>query len=386
MNVLQDVLIYMRRLLKTQSNAGISDQLLIDYVNRFCTIDLPARITSFDLKRTYTFFTKANVDMYNMPLYSLQTPTLANSQAISYYPVYQGFSDPVYINGVETPYFNQPSTFYRVFTNQALMQPNIAYGDGGTTYTIRIGQQPLLRGHVDITGVIQAANAINALVPDDPIIGNSLNTNVPVSSVTPRVIVATTSATGANMIVTDSGQFLSADNNLGLLMAQGKSPYGNQSLGVYGLTSNVVDYENATIYVTFPQPVPAGVPINVTCQYYQPGMPRGVMFYSNSIIFRSPPNSQYKVEMTGTLTPAAYLASTDAIQFAYMSEYIARGATRKILSDTGDVEQFNFYEPLFKEQELLVWKRSQRIITAVKTPSIFSVQTGAGYNNYQGFN
>jgi hypothetical protein len=199
MNVLQDVLIYMRRLLKTQSNAGISDQLLIDYVNRFCTIDLPARITSFDLKRTYTFFTKANVDMYNMPLYSLQTPTLANSQAISYYPVYQGFSDPVYINGVETPYFNQPSTFYRVFTNQALMQPNIAFGDGGTTYTIRIGQQPLLRGHVDITGVIQAANAINALVPDDPIIGNSLNTNVPVSSVTPRVVVATTSATGANM-------------------------------------------------------------------------------------------------------------------------------------------------------------------------------------------
>ena len=28
-----------------------------------------------------------------------------------------------------------------------------------------------------------------------------------------------------------------------------------------------------------------------------------------------------------------------------MCEYIARGAARKILSDTGDIEQFQFYEP-----------------------------------------
>lgn len=387
MNVLEDVLTYMRRLLKTFSNSQLTDQLLIDYVNRFCTIDLPARITSFDLKRLYTFYTQPYVDMYNMPLYSLQTPTLSNSQAISYYPVYQGFSDPIYINGVESPYFNSPLQFYRVWSNQALNQPNIAYGDGGTTYTIRIGQQPLLRGHVDITGVIQAANAINAVTPQDPILGTTFNTNVPVSSVTPRVTISTQKANGENMIVSDSGQFLSTDVNRGLLMSVGANPYGNASLGTYGLTQNVVDYNNATIYVTFPQAVPQGVPINVTCYYYQPGMPRGLMFFNNCITLRTPPNIQYKVEMTAYLTPAAYLTTTDAIEFAYMSEYIARGATRKIMSDTGDIEQFNFYEPLFKEQELLVWKRSQRIVTAVKTPSIFSIQTGSSINqSYQGYN
>jgi hypothetical protein len=38
---------------------------------------------------------------------------------------------------------------------------------------------------------------------------------------------------------------------------------------------------------------------------------------------------------------------TDILPFAYMSEYIARGAARKILADTGDIELFAFYVPLF---------------------------------------
>ena len=69
-----------------------------------------------------------------------------------------------------------------------------------------------------------------------------------------------------------------------------------------------------------------------------------------------------------------------------MSEYIARGAARKILADTGDVEQFAFYEPLFKEQEQLVWKRSQRQFTSTRTNTIFSQLTtqSVGYNIGQG--
>jgi len=60
-----------------------------------------------------------------------------------------------------------------------------------------------------------------------------------------------------------------------------------------------------------------------------------------------------------------------------MSEYIARGAARKILADTGDVEQFQFYEPFFREQEILVWKRSQRINTSTRTQTIVS-EGGSG--------
>jgi hypothetical protein len=76
--------------------------------------------------------------------------------------------------------------------------------------------------------------------------------------------------------------------------------------------------------------------------------------------------------MQAYLTPAAFLVSGNAIPFGYMAEYIARGAARKILADTGDIEQFQFYEPLFREQEILVWKRSQRQITANRTGTVFS--------------
>ena len=55
-----------------------------------------------------------------------------------------------------------------------------------------------------------------------------------------------------------------------------------------------------------------------------------------------------------------------------MCEYISRGAARKLLSDTGDWDQFDRYEPLFLEQEMLVWKRSQRQFTATRTDTIFS--------------
>lgn len=66
-----------------------------------------------------------------------------------------------------------------------------------------------------------------------------------------------------------------------------------------------------------------------------------------------------------------------------MSEYIARGAARKILSDTGDVEQFQFYEPLFREQEMLVWKRAQRQNTSTRVQTIYSSNPfNQNYNQY----
>ncbi len=100
---------------------------------------------------------------------------------------------------------------------------------------------------------------------------------------------------------------------------------------------------------------------------------------------RSPPAQQYLVELDAYLSPAAFLNTGAAIPFGYMAEYIARGAARKILSDTGDVEQFQFYEPLFKEQELLVWKRSQRQWTATRTETIYSQGNYAGQWGNNGF-
>ena len=166
-------------------------------------------------------------------------------------------------------------------------------------------------------------------------------------------------------------------------MQPGNAPDGNTALsGGYSTTSNTVNYFTGEVNVTFPVNIPAGQDINVQCLYFQTGLPRTILYYNNTLTLRAPPSTQYLVELDAYLSPAAFLNTASAIPFGYMAEYIARGAARKILSDTGDIEQFSFYEPLFREQELLVWKRSQRQWTATRTQTIYSQGMGIGqYGN-----
>lgn len=143
--------------------------------------------------------------------------------------------------------------------------------------------------------------------------------------------------------------------------------------GTITLVQNTINYLTGKLEnLYFPAVIPQGNCISSKCFYYQCGLPRSIFYYNNTIKLISPPDTQYLIELDAYLSPAAFLNSSHAIPFGYMAEYIARGAARKILSDTGDIEQFQFYEPLFREQELLVWKRSQRIWTSNRTQTIYS--------------
>ena len=165
-------------------------------------------------------------------------------------------------------------------------------------------------------------------------------------------------------------------------MNPGSAPFGNSACaGGYSTTSNTVNYETGVAVVNFPADVEDGSNINAQCYFYEQGVPRGILYYNNVITIRPPCDISYLVELEAYLSPAAFLASSQAVQFGYMCEYIARGAARKILSDTGDVEQFQFYEPLFREQEQLVWKRSQRQFTSTRTQTIFSSSQGQNGTN-----
>lgn len=396
MNLLTDVITYIRRIIKSPSNATITDNLIIDYINRFWIMDVDARVQLFDLKTNYTFQTIPGIASYNMPLYNPQTET--GNQSIAPFPVYQGFSDPTYVNGIQVPFYTQQNSFWNLWPNytQFLNPASVGNGTPGP-YTISLAEAPAIPGHLDMTGIIANINQGNGTT--DPYFTtaftlDSSNTfiQLPTTSFYPAVYFTATAANGQLVEVCDSGVFLSSatDGDLyGLLMQPGNAPFGNQPLGsnVYSTTSNTVNYSDGVATVTFNASIPSGAPINAECLFFQPGLPRAVLFYNNTLTIRPPPDISYNVQMAAYLTPAAFLGSGSAIPFGYMAEYIARGAARKILSDTGDVEQFQFYEPLFKEQETLVWKRSQRQFTATRTATIFSDvqgqsninQIGAGY-------
>lgn len=393
MNLLSDIITYIRRIIKTPSNAAITDDLLIDYINRFWIMDVDARIQLFDLKTKYSFQTTPAVDQYNMPLYDVQSE---GGQTVGMFPVYQGFTSPAYINGVQVFLQTQKDPFFKVWPNYVQNLQQVAVGDGGTTYSFTLPILPastppsppingILRGHIDIAGII--ATGTN----EDPPLANNptaitLIPQIPVTSVFPAFYLTTQAADGSNMVVSDSGIFLEGNINHGLLMSPGKAPYGNAPLAGYSTTNNTVNYLTGEVNVTFPAAVADGVNINAQCYFFQGGLPRSILFYNNVLTLRSPPAMQYLVELDAYLSPAAFFNTAAAIPFGYMAEYIARGAARKILSDVGDVEQFNFYEPLFIEQEQLVWKRSQRVWTSTRTETIFSqgLNQGQGNTNYAG--
>lgn len=395
MNLLSDIITYIRRIIKSPSDAQISDNLIIDYINRFWIMDVDARIQLFDLKTKYSFQTSPGVDRYNMPLYDLQTEP--GSQTISSYPVYQGFLGPAYVNGVQVSFQTQREVFFRSFPNVVQYMQVVGTGNGTAgPYTLTFTISPnntipinppinyILRGHVDMSGIIASGNN------QDPIFGNNLNTNIPITSIDPAVYFTSTDAFNNNIIVQDSGQFLldgsgNRQANYGLLMSPGTAPFGYSALPnggslptPYSTTQNTFNYlTGVATNVYFPSSIPQGVNINAQGYFFQSGLPRGILYYNNTLTLRVPPAFQYLIELDAYLTPAAFLSTGSAVQFGYMSEYIARGAARKILADTGDVEQFQFYEPLFREQEMLVWKRSQRQFTSTRTQTIY----GMGLSN-----
>jgi hypothetical protein len=399
MNLLNDVITYVRRIIKSPSNAVITDELIIDYINRFWIMDVDARIQLFDLKTKYQFQTQPGVDQYNMPLYDLQTSPTGSNQTIGMYPVYQGFVGPAYINGIQIPLQTQKELFFNIWPNIVQQQIVIARGDGTAgpyNFTVPISPfntlplnppiQAILRGHVDITGIIATGSNIDPPLATNP--NPTLNLNIPSTSIYPAVYITSTASDGSNIIVQDSGQFLQGNTNFGLLMRPGTAPFGYSVLtGGYSTTSNTINYLTGEVNVTFPTAIPAGADINLQCYFFQCGLPRSILYYNNTLTLRSPPDQQYLVELDAYLSPSAFLSTSQGIQFAYMAEYLSLGAARKILSDTGDAEQLQFYEPRFREQEALVHIRSQRQWTATRTQTIYSQginQGQSGFNNLGG--
>lgn len=338
-------------------------------------MDVSARMELYDLKTKYTFQTIPGLCDYNMPLYAAQIEP--GAQEIAPFPVYQGFFQPCYADGIQIPFYTQRDPFWKIWPNYIQELEPVAIGDGSTIdFTLSLPFFPAIPGHLDMTGIIYSGST------QDPIFADSFTLSggtiaLPTTSFYPGVTITYTNENGSNTVVTDSGVFLETNTTsqlYGLLMQPGQAPYGNLPLGgnVYSTTENTVNYATGVVNVSFPNVPPAGTQIQAQCYFYEAGIPRAILYYNNTLTIRPPPNTQYAIELDCYLTPAAFLSSSQAVPFGYMTEYIARGAARKILSDTGDWEQFAAYEPLFKEQEILVWKRSQRIFTSNRTGTIFS--------------
>jgi hypothetical protein len=326
--ILSDIIIWVRRLIKENSDQSISDVLIGDYINRFYIYDMSERVQLFELKRQYTFETIANIFQYQLP-----------------YENYQLIEGPVYCDGVQIGRFQSNEQFYNVFPELVLNAQPFQGDNTIGPFPIMLQRLPVLRGQTDDLGNLLPYVFINAFD-----INNTQMTVVDDGF--------------GNLIQTDESFQFAPD---------GSSP---------PIAAGTINYITGLGSVKFSNNTLPGSPITIQTSPYSPGMPRISLFFNNIIKLYPVPDRPYKIQFDAFITPAQFLNTGSSVPFAYMAEYLARGAARKILSDNGDYDQFAFYEPLFKEQENLVLRRTSRQLTTTRTTTIFNQVSGPNPYNY----
>lgn len=355
--ILSDIINWVRRIIKSPSTQSISDSVIADYINRFWGYDVAERIQLFEMKRQYTFETIPNIFEYQAPFTQattpnfpannnpppfIQNPNPAQNQTVV--PVYHMFRPPVYCDGVQMGWYQSNNQFYSVFPELVLNEFPIL-GDGTTgPYSTNVGRSPILRAYIDD-------------------LGNLL----------PYVYITAFNTGGEMMYIVDSS-YLNSDG-LGILIQTDSTFQNIIGSSVASGGAGTVDYITGELNFTFTSSVVDGSNIETQTSPFSAGFPRICLFFNNTFKLYPVPDRAYKIQVDASITPTVFFNTQASIPFAYMSEYIARGAARKIMTDMGDWDQADRYEALFREQENLVLRRTTRQNAVERTPTIFSSQT-----------
>ena len=316
-----DIITYVRRIIKNSQAISITDETIADYINRFYVYDMSARLQLFELKRQYTFETIKNINQYQFP-----------------YKLYQLLNTPVYCDAIQMGIYTSTDQFYRIYPDMVLNE-FIGQGDDGPEYDFQISQVPILRGFTDVLGYL-----------------------------TPYIFFTAYNSFEEIMYVVDDG-------NGNLVQTDATFQQNPTSDGPPVFCGNI-DYNTGICDLTFFDGVANGTNIEVQFSPFSSGPPRIALFMDNIIKVYPVPDRSYKIQMDVYVTPAQFATDESSVTFAYMSEYLARGAARKILQDTGDVQLLQINEPYFREQENFVLRRTSRQRMAVeRTPTIFAQVT-----------
>ncbi|MFW6121417.1 MAG: hypothetical protein ACOC80_11040, partial [Petrotogales bacterium] len=96
---LGDIKTKIRRLTRSPSSSQLTNTQIEDYVNTFLLYDFPEHLRLFTFKKTLTFYTEPNIDIYETNTADITNPLYNFKNA------YITSHDPVYIAG-EKAYFS----------------------------------------------------------------------------------------------------------------------------------------------------------------------------------------------------------------------------------------------------------------------------------------
>jgi hypothetical protein len=307
---LSKIRIKVRRLTKHLSATQITNDEIDDYINTFILYDFPD-LDLDELKTTCTFFTKPYVPEYDTNTSDANDP-LYNFKNLYTYPL-----DDLTVMGNPVSIYKDPQMFYEVYPKNINVKDTIKRGDGIiTTFSGTLDSYPIVPGYVSFSS-IGAANA----------------------PLTVKDVSASTQLTG-DLIVPDNPASVGTINYV---------------TGVYSFDFPSAPAKSEAIYSH-----------TIT---YETGTPAAVLFSGDKFVFRLIPDKSYRVEIVAYKRPVEMLTDGQLPDLTQWWQFIAYGASKKILEDRSLTDALATIMPGYQEQEALVLARTIKQLTgqAVKT-------------------
>ena len=313
LSTLENIRIKVRRLTKSPSTAQISNDTIDNYVNTFILYDFPEHVRLFSLRSTFTFYTTPYQDVYET------TTTDDTSLLYDFKDKYTGIYSPVYINGYLCSFTQSQTEFYANYS-PVQHEETIGTGDGATAnYASTLTSYPVLRS---------------------------------------RLTFSTRDGDGDPLIAYDDGS-------------------GSITGDVDAGGTNEIDYETGEYDFTFDENAGDGESVYANYVPYTAARPTTLFYFDNKITLRPVPDKSYRVDITVDKRPTALIEDDDNPELTQWWQFFAIGASRKILQDRMDMESVALLEPEFREQELLILRRT---IAQQSTQQVATI-----YNTYSNF-
>ncbi len=364
-STLQAIQNKVRRLTRSPSEAQLTTLDLQNYINTFVVYDFPEHLRTFNLRKTFTFYTNPYQDEYMTDELSFgdanANPTIIYNPLYNFQNKYLTVHPPVYIAGVQSMYTQSREEFFQYYPKVNSLIFTGFSGDGITTLftgVINSQQAQVPPNFQQLVGLLQRQVLFNSADS----FGNGL------ALVDVPVIDATTgnNTVNGNLYDPASAAYQAALVNPPIIVD----------------ATNTINYATGAYTITFSAAPGANIPINSQTVPMALAKPIALLYYANRFVVRPVPLQVYRVQIEVYQRPVALLSTNQDPELEEYWQYISYGAAIKILQDRLDMDSVQMIIPEFRVQQNLCNRRTIVQYTNERTGTIYTEAGGLGNGGF----
>ena len=428
-----------RKLTGSSNSFQVTDSYIVQQMHSFYSYDLPAKFRSLKLKDVYTFTTNVGQDVYpfnselyitvNQPCYCAKRELKLFNNPWEFYGVnynwqqYTNFASGDGTTGAQLGVITNITSA----TNAVVTSANHGLVSGITVILNNVSGMTQVNGNSYVITVIDAndfslnvnsttfgaytsggnwysspyngfttAYPLIASVNNDP--GPETNRNLFFPQSRVQNVLITANVIGANGIgntqnVTDDGQgnliqiFQTSNNGN---QEYGWTYYRQYASATPTLPGNAtINYQTGEIIgLTFAEPIPEGVPIQIQYNPKRFSIPLAIMFYQNQFTLSPVPDKGYTIELTCYRQPIQALLAADMTGNPELSEWweiLSVGAAKKMFEERLDSDGVMFIDKMLRERYDIIETRTYAQIGQERIRTIYTDQLTENYSSGGGF-